>query len=173
MQKYVRYSEASVHIASAITAYARINLNKYKEHIFKMGGKVYYCDTDSLVTDLKLLTSMRLGKLKLEYRICEGFFIAPKSYLLILKNFEGEVIKFKGPNSDFFKNFRNNRKVRDIFIEALAVNGDNTLPPYYYYLSSLNKEFKNLTLTAKIRSVKTEINFTKSKTSENIPILCS
>ncbi len=40
-------------IASAVTAYARITLHKLMVDIRKHGGKVLYCDTDSVITNLK------------------------------------------------------------------------------------------------------------------------
>ncbi|CAG8539458.1 1349_t:CDS:2, partial [Acaulospora morrowiae] len=47
---------------------------------------VYYSDTDSIITDAHLPASMihddNLGKLKLEHKIKEEFFIAPKLYWL-------------------------------------------------------------------------------------------
>jgi hypothetical protein len=44
----------SVIIASAITAYARIHMCKIKLHILNNNGNIYYTDTDSIVTDIKL-----------------------------------------------------------------------------------------------------------------------
>ena len=45
----------------------------------------YYTDTDSAILGSPLIEeeiSMELGKLKLEYFVDEGFFLAPKSYAL-------------------------------------------------------------------------------------------
>ena len=52
--KEEKYNSVSIAIASAITAYSRIYMNKIKLHILNKGGKLYYTDTDSIVTDIKL-----------------------------------------------------------------------------------------------------------------------
>nr|AYE93222.1 DNA polymerase [Termitomyces sp.]AYE93270.1 DNA polymerase [Termitomyces sp.] len=48
------------------------------------GNKLIYSDTDSVLMekplDSELISSTDLGKLKLEYVISEGYFIAPKFY---------------------------------------------------------------------------------------------
>jgi DNA polymerase elongation subunit (family B) len=72
----------SVAIASAITAYARIHINKLKH---MKGLTVIYTDTDSIVTttpiDSKYIGS-EIGQLKLETEIYEGLFAAPKVYYI-------------------------------------------------------------------------------------------
>lgn len=40
--------------ASAILGYARIYMTQAIIYILKNGGNIYYTDTDSLVTDIKL-----------------------------------------------------------------------------------------------------------------------
>lgn len=59
----------SIAISAAITAYAKIYITKLKLDILKLGADLYYSDTDSIVTNKKLPTSMvsdkRLGLLKL------------------------------------------------------------------------------------------------------------
>lgn len=86
----------SLPIAAAITAYARILMNKY---IIDPKLEVYYTDTDSLVVDKNLprssVSPTVLGKMKLEYKISKGMFILPKVYYL--KCIDGkEIVKFKG-----------------------------------------------------------------------------
>lgn len=62
-----------------MTAYARIYISKLKLYILSLGGKIYYSDTDSIITDLKLndkmISSNELGKLKLEHIVKIGIFI--------------------------------------------------------------------------------------------------
>lgn len=69
----------SIVISAAITAYARIHISKVKLYILSKGGKIFYSDTDSIVTDIKLsdcmVSSNELGKLKLEHLVKEGFFV--------------------------------------------------------------------------------------------------
>jgi len=66
------------------------------------GGKIYYSDTDSIVTSQKLPESLvsnkDLGKLKLEHEIDKAIFISGKTYCLIDKN--GKITnKAKGVKS--------------------------------------------------------------------------
>jgi hypothetical protein len=71
--------------------------------ILNSGGKIYYSDTDSIVTDLKLgddlISPTEIGKLKLEHEISRAIFISGKSYCLETK--DGKLVtKYKGVNSD-------------------------------------------------------------------------
>lgn len=76
----------SIPISAAVTAYSRIHMSKLKLEILRKGGKLYYSDTDSLVTDIELpntmVSSNELGKLKLEHKIDEAIFISGKTYWL-------------------------------------------------------------------------------------------
>lgn len=70
----------SIGVASAITAYARIIINKLKLQFI---DNLLYSDTDSAFFDLPLpdnLISDKLGALKLEYILKEGVFLGPKMY---------------------------------------------------------------------------------------------
>jgi hypothetical protein len=88
-------TEVNVAIASAITAEARINMSIFKNN---PEFKIYYSDTDSIVTNKPLPDSMvgnALGQVKLEYVITKAVFLAPKVYAIITD--EGkEIIKVKG-----------------------------------------------------------------------------
>lgn len=94
-KEYVKLNFINVPIASHITAYARIQLFNTMFDLHKKGYEIYYCDTDSIITNAKLPSSKELGKLKLEYKIKEGVFYAPKLYALRLENGE-EIVKAKG-----------------------------------------------------------------------------
>jgi hypothetical protein len=84
----------AVNIAAAITAYGRIIMNDFKNE------KLYYTDTDSIFIDeveVKRLGNIGngIGQWKVEYKIEEAWFIAPKIYLLSLGS--GSYIKkFRG-----------------------------------------------------------------------------
>jgi len=66
---------AHVPIAAHITAVARRSLF---ERLSACGERSYYCDTDGFATDCELPTGPGLGELKLEHRISQGRFVAPK-----------------------------------------------------------------------------------------------
>jgi hypothetical protein len=96
-------NNSSVVISAAVTAYARIHMAKIKLYILSKGGYIYYSDTDSIVTNIKLDSNMvnknELGKLKLEYEVKKGIFITNKTYCII--NSKDEFIsKAKGVRSD-------------------------------------------------------------------------
>lgn len=82
-------------IASAITARARVEMHKWFMKVFEKGGNIWYCDTDSIVTDVKLGESEELGGMDLEGEIEECVFLAPKVYAEKLKNGE-TIMKAKG-----------------------------------------------------------------------------
>ena len=94
-------------IAARVTAIARRRLWLEIRRIQKKGGKIYYCDTDSVVTDIKLKSSQKLGELKLEDfnklksidhnkpNIKYARFVLPKLYYLQLID-DSEEIKSKG-----------------------------------------------------------------------------
>lgn len=73
-----------VRISSYITAKARALLRTVIQAVGDI--HVYYMDTDSLITDVEIgeewLDEHRLGALKLEARIEQGYFISPKNYIL-------------------------------------------------------------------------------------------
>ena len=71
------------HVAAGayVTAYSRLLLVHYLEWAISHGGRVYYSDTDSLVTDIRLpIMPDLLGNLKLEETFLEAEFLAPKVY---------------------------------------------------------------------------------------------
>lgn len=92
-------NNTNVAIAAAVTAYSRMIINGFKLEALKLGRKLYYSDTDSLVLNGPLPSeycdSAKLGKLKLEHTIKEGIFVMPKVYYL--ESTEGEIVtKCKG-----------------------------------------------------------------------------
>jgi hypothetical protein len=87
---------SSVAIAAAITAYAQISMMKFKNI---PGNRCLYSDTDSVLLENPLspsfVDSNKLGMMKLEHIISEGYFISKKLYAF--KNNKGEIIiKSKG-----------------------------------------------------------------------------
>lgn len=63
--------------------------------------KLYYTDTDSAIIDRPLpnylVDSKVLGKMKLEYTVKKGIFLAPKLYCLLTNNNEF-ITKTRGLN---------------------------------------------------------------------------
>lgn len=106
IKKSSSFNDVSITISAVITAYGRIHINKIKKTLLDKGGHIYYSDTDSIVSDIKLPPYMvdykSIGKLKLEYKIKKGYFISGKTYYLILdkkyktKKNKGVIIKNKG-----------------------------------------------------------------------------
>jgi hypothetical protein len=70
------------YLASYITSRARVKL--YEKFLEVGLDNVWYCDTDSIITDKHLPTGDGLGDLKLEYNIKRGVFLQPKAYCLDL-----------------------------------------------------------------------------------------
>lgn len=81
-------------ISLYVTSYARLELYKWIEKCISDGGKVYYCDTDSIMTDIRLPQSKDLGKMKLEYKIKKGIIIKPKFYFIASDN--KDIVRAKG-----------------------------------------------------------------------------
>jgi hypothetical protein len=93
--KPISNSTISISTAAAILSYSRIYMAETMSNILKRGGRIYYTDTDSIVTNIKLpndmIDSKELGKFKLENELVEAYFISDKTYLI--KNVEGKIIK--------------------------------------------------------------------------------
>jgi hypothetical protein len=94
-----KHTGALCFIASWITSQARLHLCKVMNMILKMKGEVYYCDTDSIFTNIELpeeyVHSQDLGKWKKECEIKRGNFYGNKCY--IYETIERKVVrKMKG-----------------------------------------------------------------------------
>ena len=99
-----RFKTVSLPIAAATLSYARIHMIKLMTFILENKGKIYYTDTDSIVTDFKLPDDIvhpsELGKFKLENEIVEGYFISDKTYAFVTT--EGKLVKkAKGVDSEY------------------------------------------------------------------------
>lgn len=84
----------TTYISCFITSLAR-------KHLFDIlisivpDNKIYYCDTDSIITDKLLPTSDNIGDLKLESEVYGGYFALPKMYSFRNKKKES-IIRCKG-----------------------------------------------------------------------------
>jgi hypothetical protein len=95
-------------IAALVTAHARIKLHRA---MVPVQDKLYYCDTDSIITSAVLPNSQRLGQLKLEDTANQACFLLPKTYIF------GSQCKMKG----FPKEFAQSQNFEDF---KLAMEGD-------------------------------------------------
>jgi len=89
---------SSVQFSAAITAYARMHLNKYKNI---PGNEYLGGDTDSIILTHPLFAKYvgsSLGLFKLEHIIVEGFYLQKKFYMLVTKD-NKIIIKAKGINN--------------------------------------------------------------------------
>lgn len=95
-------------IAARVTALGRVKLHRYMMQAQELGGKVYYCDTDSIITDVVMPTTNELGGLKDEYPDYSGHitgsFLGPKLYLLEAPD-GWESVKAKGLQDRSKENF--------------------------------------------------------------------
>jgi hypothetical protein len=81
------FRNVSVGVSAAVTSYSSVFMSKIKNHILSRGGKIYYTDTDSIVTDIKLpdeLIGEDLGQFKQDPIILRGYFISSKLYGLVI-----------------------------------------------------------------------------------------
>lgn len=78
-------------LAVHITALARRQLWSILSDVVKQGGRIYYCDTDSVVcSGVELPTGKQLGALKLENTITRAEFVLPKLYLIETEETSGK-----------------------------------------------------------------------------------
>jgi DNA polymerase elongation subunit (family B) len=143
-------TDTNVSIAAAITSYARIILHNAISDIHKKGGKVYYCDTDSIITDLKLSDhpdlmkkwrpdgkGEEMGSLKNELGTINGedlplhelTITGCKSYSCWGNNSKGQVVRFdklKGYKKEVDQDGNVTEQVSSEIIEKIA--NDQTVP---------------------------------------------
>lgn len=90
------------HVAAGayITARSRLRLLDGMDLAKSLGGEVYYCDTDSIVTDIDIsnhpLMHDELGCFKREHIMSEAEFVSPKVYRYIDAETGGQVYRVKG-----------------------------------------------------------------------------
>jgi hypothetical protein len=123
IRKYTRFSAYHLPVIAAyVTTNAQLAWYGIAETILNKDGRLFYGDTDSMVTDRKIPTSTNLGELKLEETIIEGVFLAPKAYCISIK--DGNKVVLKG----FSKSFRRHITMQD-FRNALPPQND--LSPFH------------------------------------------
>ena len=145
IEKNLTSSLSAIQISSAITAYARINLDKQKRLILKKKGNIYYSDTDAIVTDLKIPEGLGLGQWRKEYDIKKGYFIAPKVYYLLTSNLN-YICKFKGIPKKHIKKLCENNQIESLFKKALNKNCVKYSNTIFKYSINIKRDFKNMVL---------------------------
>lgn len=133
----------NVSYAAAITAKARIKLHKLFCEIERDGGRVLYCDTDSVFAAYdKDRLEKNIGSLKWISIYKDSVFASPKSYALQTLNDE-EIIKIKGISA---------QKISfDVFKKEFYENSELN------FENQILKSKKNLTLEKK--TISKNINF--------------
>ena len=110
VDKHTFIKNISIPVAAAVTSYARIYMSKVKLNILKNNGKIYYSDTDSIITDIELDKSFvdpkQIGKFKHEHDLEIAIIPAPKVYCMkikdpdnILPGDKNYIMKAKGGSS--------------------------------------------------------------------------
>lgn len=113
--------------AAYTTAYARHKLYQKLVEVERLGGKLLYCDTDSVIYEhskMLLENTNKLGELKLEAKADYAHFLRPKLYCF------GEGYKAKGVRNaqakEFFltgkTSFRKPTKIREALRRGMQVN---------------------------------------------------
>ena len=112
---------SAVHIAAAISSYARVLINEYKNI---PGNPCIMSDTDSAVLPYPLpdhLVGKEIGQMKLVHEIKKGIFIKKKLYCLINTNNQ-VIIKSSGVES---KNLTYESFLRLLKGETIVIKGTN------------------------------------------------
>jgi len=114
---------SAVQISAAISAYARISINKYKNI---PGNPCIMSDTDSVVLSKpipNIFVGKDLGQMKLEHQIEEGIFIRKKLYALRTID-NKEIIKSSGVKSSAlnFEKFKLLLLGESVKTESLSFN---------------------------------------------------
>ena len=148
-------------IASLITANARLELYR----LFEKAGydNIYYCDTDSIITNKKLKESKELGGLKKEKHIKKFVALSQKIYAY-LDDENKEYIVAKGfeNTKDFrFKDFLNAYKTKDYsFLKSKNTIGIYGIKQYKI------RHFETFT-ESKIKTIELKKNYTKRTIYKN------
>ena len=153
------------HIASAITAYARIYMHNF---INDSSLNVYYTDTDSIVSEKKLpshlVSDIEIGKFKLVYSIEEAYFLSPKQYAIKINSNE-IICKSKGlmkiDDFNIYKHLYENplKAYKSVFTNFFRRNMKN------FEIKKQNSEITNKNIFLKRHKI-----FTNSKWTDTYPI---
>lgn len=151
-----------VHQGLFVTAYARIELWKRMFDFEQKGYEVYYCDTDSIVSNAEIKTSLELGDLDKEHEVQEGYFISPKLYVFYDEKGK-EVKSAKGVDKEKlqFSDYKKLLKNEEIEVEKSGTTG---------FLESLKKDNSKF-IEAKILSRHISSKYDKRMLINNVETL--
>jgi hypothetical protein len=155
----------NVAIASAITAYARIEMSKFKNN---PDINLYYTDTDSIYIDSPLpedfVSNTILGKMKLENVLEKAIFLSPKVYCLLTE--DGKLIyKIKGLSHDieFTMNDFENLLYKDTFIKKSQTK-------WFKNLSEGHISILEQLYTLRVTENKRKLNYSKNNNKDRMGI---
>lgn len=113
--------------SSYVTSYAITKLYSTILACEKMGFKVAYSDTDSLITTAVLPTSEKLGDLKLEMEIEEAYIVKSKHYAIKGTKFnkDGSVSKIESTKIKGIRKFMPYEAHNKLLFEAFNAEEDN------------------------------------------------
>lgn len=160
-------------VGAYVTSYARILLLSTMKTVEKLGGEVYYCDTDSIVSSIpfpdEIVDATRLGAWDLEGYVYEGVFLQPKVYAEISMNSKQTLKntkKFKGVSRQVvdtfqFSNYLNLwKELCEQKKDRIVVEQNRTTLRGFHYLSKNNL---NLNTTSTIDKAMNLRNMQKRK----------
>lgn len=113
--KFVDTAYIIPQIAAHITALARVRLWRFMRQAIDAGGRIYYSDTDSVITDIEMPSSKELGAFKDEYpgiRL-RGTFLQPKVYMLENLDWKEPDKKWEKPEKVTMKGFSAKERTRE------------------------------------------------------------
>ena len=164
----------NIAIASAITAKARIRLYKAFKNVICGGGRLLYCDTDSIVAafknkdmlDIKNNSGLHFDSKNPDTLIKGAWFAGPKTYSIIFTN-GLNITRIKG----IPKNSINYEQFILLFLnnEFLKI----TTPPTLYKKNYIYK-VETLTKTIKINNYKKRLfveNYTQTVPLKKVPTI--
>lgn len=161
VQADVESEYIQVQIASYVTSYARLELLKMLKYSAEK-GEVYYCDTDSIVTDVpfpdNILDKIELGKWDVESKPQYGLFIMPKVYV----ETDGKNLtkKFKGVSKstqatytlDDYENFY--KAMLEVNSDSIIVERNKIVMRSIMYMEKTGIDF----LSYEVRDKKMNLN---------------
>ncbi|MEM3345769.1 MAG: DNA polymerase [Thermoplasmata archaeon] len=150
--KYSLSNHTDFSIASYITTYSRIKLLNKFEEVIKNNGKIFYCDTDSIFTNIVLPSNNEIGNVKLEHEGIKLKLKGQKNYEITTK--DGEIIKKKkGVNKDA------------LLIDELGDDDETEIYEYEHILpfKSGVKKFDDLTKIKETKKIRNTYKRQKGK----------